>query len=147
MIDIITANNFSVNGIASTTTMISMALYINWSQHVSFHDRLHTRLQIRTNFKLVAYPQLLKQALAAYYKNSSKMKELKKALDRAKEAGFTHSKLYKHVSGLFEAIDTVVKDFKVGPSQADAIFYKIWDLGGQEVCFCMLKQLQAVANL
>ena len=75
------------------------------------------------------------------------MKELKKALDRAKKAGLTHSKLYKHVSGLFEAIDTVVKEFKVGISQADSVSYKIWDLGGQEVCFCMLTQLQALADL
>ena len=49
------------------------------------------------------------------------------------QAGCTDSNVYKHANSTIEAIDTVVKEFKVGMSQADAIFYKIWDLGGQEV--------------
>jgi len=86
---------------------------------------------------------LLKQALTLYNKDSSKLEQLKRAFERAKNAGCTETNLYKHVHGLFEAIEAVSKEFKVGLSQAAAIFYKMWDLGGQEVCFeSLTKQTQ-----
>ena len=90
---------------------------------------------MRTNFHLIAYQQLLKQALAAYNKDTSKRKELKRAFARAKIAGCTESTLYKHVHDLFEAMEAVAKEFNVGTSHAEAVSYKMWDLGGQEVCF------------
>ena len=91
---------------------------------------------MRTNFHLIAYQQLLKQALAAYNKDTSKRNELKSAFTRAENAGCTESALYKHVHDLFEAMEKVAKEFNVGTTHAEAVSYKMWDLGGQEVCFC-----------
>ena len=63
------------------------------------------------------------------------MADLKKAFYRAKrDASSAKTNLYKHIDRLLKAIKTVEREFKGGMSQADAISYKIWDLGGQEVC-------------
>ena len=71
-----------------------------------------------------------------YNKDSTKLKELKSAFGCAKNAGCAESALYKHVHDRLEAIEAVGEEFNVGASHADAISYKMWDLGGQEVRFC-----------
>ena len=117
---------------------MSISQYIKRTQYLCVHNYFGTHVRIQAHFRPVANAQLLKRALTLYYKDSSKLDQLKRAFERAEKAGCTETNLYKHVHGLFEAIKAVSEEFNVGMSQAAAIFYKMWDLGGQEVSFCIL---------
>ena len=128
----------STTSIADATNAMSMSQYIKRTRHSCGHNYFGTHFRIQANFRPVTNAQLLKQALTLYNKDSSKLEQLKRAFQRAENAGCTETNLYKHVHGLFKAIEQVSKEFKVGITQAAAIFYKMWDLGGQEVSFCIL---------
>ena len=92
---------------------------------------------MRTHFEIVAYPQL-NQAFAAYNKNPSTLEELKGAFKIATDAGCTDTVVYNHVDSLLQTMDAVMSDFAGQPTRAEPTSYKIWDLGGQKVCSCML---------
>ena len=63
------------------------------------------------------------------------MDDLELAFENAKNAGCTDTSMFKQVEDLLESIKKVMSEFKDADQHADAIIYKIWDLGGQKVYF------------
>ena len=79
---------------------------------------------------------MLKQTFVSYNSNTSSLPQLKRAYKRAtKDADCAETNLYKHIGTILRAMETVMSEFKSGKSRAEPIYYKIWDLGGQEVRF------------
>ena len=77
---------------------------------------------------------MLEQTFVSYNNNSSTLAQLKRAHKRAaKNADCAETNLCKHIGEILRAMETVESEFKSGKSRADSIYYKIWDLGGQEV--------------
>ena len=87
---------------------------------------------------LVACPQLEK-AFAAFNKDVNKLQQLKQAFKVATETGCTESIVYADVETLIRSMDTVLDEFGAKKRHADTTTYKIWDQGGQEVHFRVLK--------
>ena len=66
------------------------------------------------------------------------LEQLERAFKIATDAGCVDTIMCKEVENLLEAIKKVTSEFKDGIKHADAIIYKIWDLGGQGVRSRML---------
>ena len=77
---------------------------------------------------------MLEQTFVSYNNNSSTLGQLKRAYKRAaKNADCAETNLYRHIGTILQAMETVMGEFKSGKSRAEPIYYKIWDLGGQDV--------------
>ena len=79
---------------------------------------------------------MLEKTFVSYNKSSSTLAldRLKRAYKRAaKNADCAETHLYKHIGDILQTMETVMGEFKSGKSRAEPIYYKIWDLGGQEV--------------
>ena len=79
---------------------------------------------------------MLEKTFVSYNKNSSTfaLDRLKRAYKRAaKDADCAQTNLYKHIGTILRAMETVMSEFKSGKSRAEPIYYKMWDLGGQDV--------------
>ena len=93
---------------------------------------------VHANFLYHVPDVQLEMAFAAYNKDTKTLDQLKIAFEAAKNASCTENEVYQDVDSLFKMTEEALSDFTGEADINDTIIFKIWDMGGQQVCFCML---------